>query len=109
MTGHTSNPTIFDHAIKSGTAYDASIARSEEGKSGEELFFELALEDITAAADLFAGPGSDERRGRVGVLEVSPMLAYDTREHHRRRQRSARRAATQPVHQDPGYERSARH
>ena len=54
VTGLTSNPTIFDHAIKNSSAYDASIREKlEEGKSGEELFFELALEDITRAADLF--------------------------------------------------------
>ena len=54
VTGLTSNPTIFDHAIKNSSAYDASIRQKlEEGKSGEALFFELALEDLTEAADLF--------------------------------------------------------
>ena len=54
VTGLTSNPTIFDHAIKNSTAYDAAIRKKlDEGKSGEELFFELALEDLTRAADLF--------------------------------------------------------
>src|ERR1700745_4228945 len=54
VTGLTSNPTIFDHAIKNSTAYDEVIRqRLKEGKSGEQLFFELALEDITKAADLF--------------------------------------------------------
>src|ERR1700739_3019939 len=54
VTGLTSNPTIFDHAIKNSTAYDAAIRQKlKEGKSGERLFFELALEDITRAADLF--------------------------------------------------------
>src|SRR5581483_3059023 len=54
VTGLTSNPTIFDHAIKNSTAYDAAIRQKlEQGKSGEELFFELALEDITQAAELF--------------------------------------------------------
>src|SRR3974390_1962985 len=54
VTGLTSNPTIFDHAIKNSTAYDESIRRKlTEGKSGEQLFFDLALEDITRAADLF--------------------------------------------------------
>jgi transaldolase len=48
VTGLTSNPTIFDHAIKNSTAYDAAIRKKiEEGKSGEDLFFELALEDLT--------------------------------------------------------------
>src|ERR1700746_1484739 len=53
VTGLTSNPTIFDHAIKNSTAYDTAIRRKVmEGMSGEELFFELALEDLTRAADL---------------------------------------------------------
>src|SRR3979411_1356856 len=48
VTGLTSNPTIFDHAIKNSPAYDASIRKkAKEGKSGEQLFFELALEDLT--------------------------------------------------------------
>src|SRR5882672_12009731 len=54
VTGLTSNPTIFDHAIKNSAAYDAPIReRLLKGKSGETLFFELAIEDITRAADLF--------------------------------------------------------
>src|SRR5438477_10582468 len=54
VTGLTSNPTIFDHAIKNSSAYDATIRKKlKEGKSGEQLFFELALADITQAADLF--------------------------------------------------------
>jgi transaldolase len=54
VTGLTSNPTIFDHAIKGSRAYDASIrARLSRGKAGEGLFFDLALDDITRAADLF--------------------------------------------------------
>src|SRR5216117_2007176 len=52
VTGLTSNPTIFDHAIKNSTSYDASIrAKVKEGKSGENLFFALVLEDLTRAAD----------------------------------------------------------
>src|SRR5262245_15630302 len=54
VTGLTSNPTIFDHAIKNSTAYDAAIrTKVKAGTSGEQLFFELALEDLTRAADLF--------------------------------------------------------
>jgi transaldolase len=54
VTGLTSNPTIFDHAIKNSTDYDVAIREKlGEGKSGEQLFFELALEDLTRAADLF--------------------------------------------------------
>ena len=80
VTGLTSNPTIFDHAIKNSPAYDAAIRRKvEEGKSGEELFFELALEDLTRAADLFR-PIWEGTRGVDGwvSLEVSPLLAHDT-------------------------------
>ena len=80
MTGLTSNPTIFDHAIKNSSAYDAAIREKvKDGKSGEELFFELALEDLTRAADLFR-PICDRTRGVDGwvSLEVSPLLAHDT-------------------------------
>src|SRR5579863_8510479 len=80
VTGLTSNPTIFDHAIKNSGAYDASIAdKLKKGKSGEELFFELALEDLTRAADLFR-PIHEKTNGVDGFvsLEVSPLLAYDT-------------------------------
>jgi transaldolase len=80
VTGLTSNPTIFDHAIKNSTAYDAAIRQKlKEGKSGEGLFFELALEDLTQAADLFR-PIYDRTNGVDGwvSLEVSPLLAYDT-------------------------------
>ncbi len=80
VTGLTSNPTIFDHAIKNSIAYDAAIRdKLSKGKSGEALFFELALEDITRAADLFR-PIYDRTDGVDGwvSLEVSPLLAYDT-------------------------------
>ena len=80
VTGLTSNPTIFDHAIKNSAAYDAAITeKSAQGKSGEALFFELALEDLTRAADLFR-PIYEKTNGVDGwvSLEVSPLLAYDT-------------------------------
>jgi len=80
VTGLTSNPTIFDQAIKHSTAYDQAIRQKlKEGKSGEELFFELALEDLTRAADLFR-PIYDRTNGVDGwvSLEVSPLLAHDT-------------------------------
>jgi transaldolase len=80
VTGLTSNPTIFDHAIKNSTAYDASIRQKLlNGRSGEALFFELALDDITRAADLFR-PVYDRTNGVDGwvSLEVSPLLAHDT-------------------------------
>ena len=83
VTGLTSNPTIFDHAIKNSTAYDEAIREKvRSGTSGEELFFELALEDLTRAADLFQAihDRTDGVDGWVS-LEVSPLLAYDTRQH----------------------------
>src|SRR5580693_5839441 len=80
VTGLTSNPTIFDHAIKNSTAYDKAIHEDlKKGKSGEALFFDLALADLTRAADLFR-PIYDRTDGVDGwvSLEVSPLLAYDT-------------------------------
>ena len=80
VTGLTSNPTIFDHAIKNSSSYDAAIREKlDGGKSGEKLFFELALEDLTRAADLFR-PTFDRTNGVDGwvSLEVSPLLAHDT-------------------------------
>jgi transaldolase len=81
VTGLTSNPTIFDQAIAHTAFYDDAIRRkAAEGKSGEDLFFELALEDLGQAADLFR-PIHDQTQGMDGwvSLEVSPLLAYDTR------------------------------
>lgn len=80
VTGLTSNPTIFDHAIKNSAAYDHAIREElNKGKTGEDLFFELAFEDIARAADLFQ-PVYDRTNGVDGwvSLEVSPLLAYDT-------------------------------
>ena len=80
VTGLTSNPTIFDHAIRKSADYDAAIqAKLGEGKSGEGLFFELAIEDLRQAADLF-GTVHERTDGVDGwvSLEVSPKLAYDT-------------------------------
>jgi transaldolase len=80
VTGLTSNPTIFDHAIANSTSYDDAIRRkAREGKSGERLFLELALEDLTEAAELFR-PVHQQTGGVDGwvSLEVSPLLAYDT-------------------------------
>ena len=81
VTGLTSNPTIFDHAIKNSGDYDDAIrSKLAEGKSGEKLFFELALEDLTQAADLFR-PIFERTCGVDGrvSLEVSPLLAHDTK------------------------------
>jgi transaldolase len=80
VTGLTSNPTIFDHALKNSTAYDVAIRdHRADKKSVEELFFDLALDDLTRAADLFR-PVFDRTNGVDGwvSLEVSPSLAHDT-------------------------------
>src|SRR5215813_1482418 len=80
VTGLTSNPTIFDHAINNSTTYDADISRKAVStKSGEDLFFELALADLTRAAELFQPVfvRTDGVDGWVS-LEVSPLLAHDT-------------------------------
>ncbi|HET6196611.1 MAG TPA: transaldolase [Acetobacteraceae bacterium] len=80
VTGLTSNPTIFDHAVARSHAYDADIRRLvEAGKADEALFFELAVADLVKAADLFA-PIHKRTAGVDGFvsLEVSPLLAHDT-------------------------------
>jgi transaldolase len=79
VTGLTSNPTIFDHAIKNSTSYDGAIRQKlKEGKSGEQLFFELALDDLGRAAALFR-PIHDRTNAVDGwaSVEVSPLLAHD--------------------------------
>jgi len=81
VTGLTSNPTIFEHAISKSKSYDKEIGRLlSTGVSGEELFFELAVQDLTRAADLFASV-HQRTAGNDGFvsLEVSPLLAYDTK------------------------------
>ena len=80
VTGLTSNPTIFDHAIKNSADYDSDIAqRLSEARPAEDLFFELALADLTRAADLLR-PVFNRTNGVDGwvSLEVSPFLAHDT-------------------------------
>src|SRR5262249_1321691 len=94
ITGLTSNPTIFDHAITKSQAYDAAIRQKiRQGTSDEELFFELALEDLTQAADLFR-PIYDATDGVDGwvSLEVSPLLPCDPRGASRPAQRLDARA-----------------
>jgi transaldolase len=81
VTGLTSNPTIFDKAISGSGDYDESIAAAaKSGKSAEDIFFEIALADLSEAADLFK-PIHDRTNGVDGwvSLEVSPLLAYDTK------------------------------
>ena len=80
VTGLTSNPSIFDHAIKNSNSYNDSIRQKiKEGKSGEALFFELALEDLRQAAGLFRSI-YDRTNGTDGwvSMEVSPLFAHDT-------------------------------
>lgn len=80
VTGLTSNPTIFNQAIRNSSAYEASIRSGlEQGKSSEAIFLDLALEDLTRVADLLK-PVYDRTHGIDGwvSLEVSPLLAYDT-------------------------------
>lgn len=80
VTGLTSNPSIFDAAISDGHAYDAGIrAKTKQGRRGEDLFIELALEDLRRAADLFRPAFEASRRVDGWVsMEVSPLLASDT-------------------------------
>src|SRR5262249_47309429 len=76
ITGLTSNPTIFDHAIKNSETYDSAIiTKLKKGTSNEALFFELAIDDLTRAADLFR-PVYEKTNGVDGwvSLEVSPLL-----------------------------------
>jgi transaldolase len=80
VTGQTSNPTIFDKAISAGDAYDEQLKElREQGLEGDDLFFELALADVTRAARMFQQihKETDRMDGWVS-LEVSPLLAYDT-------------------------------
>ena len=80
VTGLTSNPTIFDHAITHSASYDSEIGRLlATGSSGEDLFFSLAIQDLSRAADLFLPV--HQRTATVDgwvSLEVSPLLAHDT-------------------------------
>ena len=81
VTGLTSNPSIFEKAMGQGDAYDDAIARlARDGRSVEDLFFSLAIDDLREAADLFA-PIHEATKGVDGwvSLEVSPLLAQDTR------------------------------
>jgi transaldolase len=81
VTGLTSNPTIFEKAMGQGDAYDDSIAQmAREGRSTEDLFFALAVDDLQKAADLFL-PAHEASGGVDGwvSLEVSPLLVNDTR------------------------------
>ena len=105
VTGLTSNPTIFEQAIKNSAAYDTAIAaKLGQGKSGEALFFELALEDLTRAADLFRPDlRSDQRHGRMGVARGLAAAGPRHRRDHRGRQGSLFQGrSSEPDDQDPG-------
>ena len=113
VTGLTSNPTIFDHAIKNSPAYDDAIRKKlRQGKTGELLFFELALADLTEASELFR-PTWEKTEGLDGwvSLEVSPMLAHLSGADYCGGQGAAReRGSAEPVHQDSRHaRRTARH
>ncbi len=108
VTGLTSNPTIFDHAIKNSHDYDDAIRQKlKDGKSGEALFFELAIEDLRQAADLFR-PIHKQTNCVDGwvSLEVSPLLAHDTSSTLAAAKDLHSRAETaQSLHQNSRYER----
>ena len=104
ITGLTSNSTIFEHAITHSHAHDAAIGRRvQQGKGGEELFFELALEDVRRAADFFR-PRCERTEGVDGwvSLEVSPLLAHDSRGTLAAARALHTRAARPRDDQDPG-------
>ena len=105
ITGLTSNPTIFDNAIRDTNFYDEAIhEKAAKGKSGEDLFLDLALEDLTQAADLFR-PVHEATGGLDGwvSLEVSPLLANDAAGTVRQVAQLHARAAGQSIYQDSGY------
>ena len=107
VTGLTSNPTIFEKAIDGTVFYDEAIHRkTREGRAGEELFFELALEDLTQASDLFR-PVHDRTRGVDGwvSLEVSPLLADDAAATVDAAIALCASCAAEPLHQDSRYRR----
>ena len=111
VTGLTSNPTIFEHAIGAGASYDKQIAElSRQKKSGEDLLFALALQDLTQAADLFR-PIHDATQGIDGwvSLEVSPAIVNDTaRTIEAAACPACIRRAAEPLHQDPRHARGRR-
>ncbi len=81
VRGVTSNPAIFEKAFSSSSDYDEDIAKlAKEGKSNDDIFYGVAVEDIKRAADLFMQVYEDKVKGADGYvsLEVSPRLALDT-------------------------------
>ena len=99
VTGLTSNPTIFDHAIKNSTAYDAAIrAELKNGKSGERLFFNLAIEDLVRAADLFRRFSIKPTRLMDGFHWKYRHCSRMTRRRLLRRQKNFTRARNGPIY-----------
>ena len=97
ITGLTSNPTIFDHAIRNGKDYDDAIkSKLADGKSGEKLFFELALEDLTQAADLFR-PVYDRTSGVDGYRWKSRLCWRTTPNRRLPRPRNCTRGLNDPI------------
>ena len=96
VTGLTSNPTIFDHALRNSREYDDAIQQKlQEGKSGETLFFELAIEDLRQAADLFR-PIHDRTNGVDGWVSLEGFPCWPTTLRHAGRSQGSpcsRRAA----------------
>src|SRR6266404_8804446 len=105
LTGLTSNPTIFDQAIKSSSDYDSAIrGKLKEGKLGESLFFELAIEDLAQAADLFR-PTWDRTNGVDGWVSLEATSRARHGQHNRSCQGAACTGKTpQPLHQDTGHQ-----
>ncbi len=98
ITGLTSNPTIFDQAIKHGTGYDAGIReRMRTGKSGEDLFFEIALEDLTRAADLFRPIHERTQEWMDGSRSRCPRCWHMRRNPHSPRRRICMPAPAGPI------------
>ena len=112
VTGLTSNPTIFENAIKNSSAYDTAIAaRIAQGKSGEDLFFDLAIEDLTKAADLFDRSTIGRTAWMAGCRSKCRRCWPMTRPRPSRRPGSLRPGRPpEPDDQDPRNHRgSARH
>ena len=81
LTGVTSNPTIFEKAVSGSTDYDeAMVALVRARKKPEDMLWDLMVEDVQAAADVFR-PVHDRTKGKDGFvsIEVGPTIAKNTR------------------------------
>ena len=106
VTGLTSNPTIFDHAIKNSTRLRRGDPRKlSEGQIGRGLFFELALEDITRPPICSGRSTTGQRRGRLGVAGSLAAAGPRHRPAPWRRPRNCSAAPDSPtVHQDSRHQ-----